>query len=270
MATMTPRSIVHIDRDKCTGCGLCVSACHEGALQLVDGKAQLVRDDYCDGLGACIGECPHDAIRIEVREAAPFDAALVAAHAASAAPVPPVPACPSAQAPGTAVAGGGTPALSGCPSARQRILQPPATDPTAPPSASSLSNWPTQLKLVPVQAAVFQGADLLLSADCVPFAYAAFHADLLAGRVVLQACPKLDDAAFYRDKLTALLAANDIRSVTVARMEVPCCGGLTAIVCEALAASGKTVPLEVVTIGIEGTVLSRQSAGTPCQAGCGH
>jgi NAD-dependent dihydropyrimidine dehydrogenase PreA subunit len=254
MTTSVKRAIVVIDESKCNGCGECISACHEGALQLVDGKARLVRDDYCDGLGACLGECPQGAITVEERDAVPFDEAAVEEHLkGTAAPAPA--ACPSVQAMLTALGAQEGPAC-GCPSAQARELAPAAVDAgeaTAAPSA--LRNWPTQLKLVPVQAPYLAKADLLISADCVPFAYGGFHSQLLPGKVVLQACPKLDDVAFYRDKLAAMFAANEIRSVTVARMEVPCCGGLTAVVRDALEAAGSKAPLTVVTIGIDGDVL---------------
>lgn len=245
MATIT-RKIIKIDEDKCNGCGQCVSACHEGALQLINGKARLVREDFCDGLGACIGECPTGALVMEEREAAAFDeSAVQTAHKPPIAPS----ACPG-------VAAFTTPCS--CPSSQPQSLT-PRTAVEGPAQLSALRNWPTQLMLVPIQAPYLQDAHLLISADCVPFAYGAFHRDLLAGRVVLQACPKLDDAAFYRDKLTAIFQANDIASVTVTRMEVPCCGGLVAIVRDALAASGKRVPCEVLTIGIGGDILDRQS-----------
>lgn len=268
MTTTVKRNIVVIDEDKCNGCGLCIGACHEGALQLVDGKARLVRDDYCDGLGACLGECPQGAITVEEREVAPFDEAAVAEHLGTQAQPPPA-ACPSVQAIlgalGAKAAGGGCPPAQartvggGCPSAQARTVGGPATaaaNDAAPESA--LRNWPTQLSLVPIQAPYLAGADLLISADCVPFAYAAFHQDLLPGKVVLQACPKLDDVAAYRAKLTALFAANDIRSVTVARMEVPCCGGLTSVVRGALEEAGSRAPLTVITIGIDGDVLEER------------
>lgn len=238
MATTMKRQIIRIDEEKCNGCGQCVSACHEGALQLVEGKAKLVRDDYCDGLGACIGDCPQGALSFEEREAPAFDAAAVeAAQRAHAAPAP-----------------------FACPSARARELTPAAAsadDAQAVPSA--LRNWPTQLTLAPVQSPTYRDADLLVCADCVPFAYGGFHQDLLPGKVVMQACPKLDDVAFYREKLTAILAGNDIRSLTVARMEVPCCGGLVAVVRDAVAASGKDLPVEVLVAGIGGEILQRQS-----------
>lgn len=250
MATTVTRNIIRIDEDKCNGCGLCVNACHEGALQLVDGKAKLLREDYCDGLGACIGECPQWALVVEQREAPVFDEAAVEAHLQqSREPAPAV--CPS-------VAGMFS-APCGCPSTQARKLEGAA--PTGPTVAqpSALRNWPTQLALVPVQAGYLQGADLLLSADCAAFAYGAFHQDLLPGKVLLQACPKLDDADFYRQKLAAIFAANDLHSLTIARMEVPCCGGLVAIVRDALAASGKDLPVQVVTLGINGDILTTET-----------
>ncbi|MDD4588673.1 MAG: 4Fe-4S binding protein [Heliobacteriaceae bacterium] len=232
------RKIVKIDAEKCNGCGLCVNACHEGALQLIDGKAVLVKEDYCDGLGACLPECPAGAIMLEEREAAPFDAAAVAKHlAAKVAPVPPKLAC-------------------GCPGTETRLIERrPCT--TAPANAitvaSQLRQWPCQLQLVPVNAAFLAGADLLVAADCTAFAYANIHADFMQGKVTLVGCPKLDDAD-YRAKLTAILQHHPIKSITVLRMEVPCCGGLATAVTQALAASGKNVPCRVVTIGTGGDI----------------
>jgi len=228
----TTRQMIKIDESKCNGCGLCVEACHEGALQLIGGKARLVREDYCDGLGACIGECPQGAISFETREAEAF-------VEPGPAPALSCPSCPSIQP--------------------QAIAAPCTTAPCSEHPQSALRNWPTQLKLAPPQAAYFHGADLLITADCVPFAFAGFHQELLAGKVVLQACPKLDDAEFYVDKLTTIFSQNHIRSLTVARMEVPCCGGLLAIVGRALEASGRDIPVEVVVIGISGDVLDRQA-----------
>ena len=284
MTSTVTRKVIRIDEAKCNGCGECITACREGALQLVDGKATLVKDDFCDGLGACIGECPRGALTFEEREAAPFDEAAVEQHLAAigraavgqvtrpdAVERPAGGGCPSAQARALTPASKQG-AACGCPSAHARTLA-ATPGPTGLPGLqdgaeggsgvrSALANWPTQLMLVPLQAAYLQGADLLISADCVPFAYAGFHQDLLPGKVVLQACPKLDDVDFYREKLTAMFAHNDLQSVTVARMEVPCCGGLVAAVRHALDASGKDIPLEVVTVGVEGEVLDRQSYGS--------
>lgn len=258
------RSIVKIDEEKCDGCGLCVSACHEGALQIIDGKAKLVRDDYCDGLGACLGECPQGAILIEEREAAAFDEAAVEQHLKQTTEPKVHGGCPSAQA--RIIERNPAPAQAspcGCPSAQARSIDRPAACPSVASETvdyeSALQNWPTQLMLAPPQAQYLQGADLLISADCVPFAYAGFHSDLLPGKVVVQACPKLDDTDFYTQKLAAMFAANDINTITVARMEVPCCGGLVAVVKSALRASGKDIPVEIITVGIAGEVLERQS-----------
>lgn len=250
METQVTRKIIRIDEDRCNGCGLCVNACHEGALQLVDGKAKLVRDDYCDGLGDCIGECPQDAIRFEVRPALPYDEAAVAERSGQQGTPA---ACPSVAAMLADVDGRAKPAPCGCPSSQARARAPEQTsDAPAAGQASALANWPTQLSLIPVNAPYLQGADLLISADCVPFAYGAFHQDLLPGKVVIQACPKLDDVQAHTAKLAAIFAANDLRSVTVARMEVPCCGGLTHAVTQAMAASGASTPVTVLTVAIDG------------------
>ncbi len=235
------RKIVRIDADKCNGCGQCVTACVEGAIQLVNGKAQLARDSYCDGLGACLGHCPMDAITVEEREAAEFDekAAMAYAHASAAphAPTPPTGhVCPGTMA--------------------RRMARPSSTSAAAIGEVQSeLTHWPVQLKLVAPNAPALQGADLLLAADCVPFALPDFHARFLRGKALLIGCPKLDDAQFYIEKLTQILTQSDIRSLTVVHMEVPCCSGLTRIAEEALERSGKQVPAHDVTIGIEGKVL---------------
>ncbi len=253
MATTIERKIIKIDEEKCDGCGLCVNACHEGAIQLVNGKAKLMRDDYCDGLGDCIGECPQDAISFEVREAAPYDEAAVQAnmaksHGAAAG------ACPSVQGMLDAIKAKSEESPRGCPSAQARSLAPKQAPQGGQPQESALANWPTQLTLVAPNASYLQGADLLISADCVPFAYGGFHSDLLPGKVVLQACPKLDDTGPYVEKLATIFATSGIHSVTLARMEVPCCGGLVAVVRQALAMADVDVPVEVVTIGVDGSV----------------
>ena len=246
------RKIVTIDRAKCNGCGLCVSACHEGALQMVDGKAKLVSDSYCDGLGACLPKCPVDAIRIEERDAAPFDeAAVLQAQRAKVAPSTPAPAhaCPSRGCPGTMMR-----TLAKKPAA----VVPAAISSGTAPQHSALRQWPCQIKLVPPHAPFFEGADLLVAADCTAFAHAAIHRDFMDGRITLIGCPKLDDVD-YAEKLTAILAAHDIRSLTVLRMEVPCCGGLADAARRADAASGKAIPLRVVVIGTAGDVIESRN-----------
>jgi len=232
------REIVKIDEEKCNGCGLCVPACAEGAIKIVDGKARLIADNLCDGLGACLGHCPQDAIIIEKRTAAEFDEAAVEEHLKSA----------DRPAPAPHAAGHG-----GCPSARLMSFESPAASAaSAPARASELRQWPVQMHLVPPSAPFLKNADLLLAADCVPFAYADFHKDFLTGKALLIGCPKLDDGQAYLQKLTAILQQNDIRSLTVLHMEVPCCTGLVMIARQAIAASGRDVSLETVRIGIQG------------------
>jgi ferredoxin len=228
------RKIIRIDEEKCDGCGLCAEACHEGAIRVIDGKAKLVKESYCDGLGDCLGPCPRGAITLVEREADAYDEAAVKRHLASR-PEPPVCGCP-----GSAV--------------RHLEASPPAATPSGP-LPSRLSHWPVQITLIPPSAPFLAGADLLITADCVPFAYAGLHDDFMAGRVVLVGCPKLDDAAHYQQKLTEVFATCDPRSVTVLYMEVPCCGGLVRLVRAALTASGDSVPLRLVRIGIRGAVL---------------
>ncbi len=235
------RKIVTIDEEKCTGCGLCIAACHEGALQLVDGKAKLVTDSYCDGLGACLPACPADAIHIIEREAGAFDEAAVAAARLAASPAPP------------------SPLPCGCPGTMAKTLaRKPAPEPAAADTAavteSRLANWPVQIKLVPVHAPYLQHAALLIAADCTAFAFPDIHRRFMANKVTLIGCPKLDSGD-YAEKLTALFQANDLRSVTVLRMEVPCCGGIVEAVKRALAASGKVIPWRVVTFATDGTLL---------------
>jgi len=256
------REIVRIDEEKCDGCGLCVPACAEGAIRIVDGKARLIAENLCDGLGACLGHCPKDAIIIEKRQADEFDEAAVTAHLKTEGK--PAPAhhapqhtahahagCPSAQVKSFAPPAHG----GGCPSAALRTLAPqpePAAADTAGTRPSELRQWPVQMHLVPPSAPFLQGADLLLAADCAPFAYADFHKDLLKGKALLIGCPKLDDGQAYLQKLTAMLQQNDIKSLTVVHMEVPCCSGLIMIARQAVSASGKEVPLETVRVGIHG------------------
>ena len=231
------RKIVHIDEEKCNGCGACAAACHEGAIAMVDGKARLLRDDYCDGLGDCLPACPADAIRIIEREADPYDDAAVKANQARPGrPVPPA---------------------GGCPGSMARALSPaeaPASPADRPGPQSQLRQWPVQIKLVPVRAPWFDGARLLVAADCSAYAYAGFHERFIRGRITLVGCPKLDGVD-YAEKLTEILSANDIREVTVVRMEVPCCGGLEQAVRTALQRSGKFIPWQVVTLSADGRVL---------------
>lgn len=245
------RKIVKIDQEKCDGCGLCVPSCAEGAIAIVNGKAVLSADNLCDGLGACLGECPRDAITVEEREADEFDEAAVEKHlAAQGKPAPPQHHAPAAQA-HQHHAGGG------CPGSRAMSFARPQESSTAQPAGSrqsQLAQWPVQLHLVPVTAPYFQGADLLITADCVPVAYAGYHEDFLKGKAVVMGCPKLDDNQFYLQKLTDIFSKSDIRSITVLKMEVPCCGGIAVAAQQALAACGREIPFKVVTIGIQGEI----------------
>lgn len=235
MATKTLRKIIHIDEEKCDGCGLCVPSCEEGAIQIIDGKAKLVAENLCDGLGNCLGECPRGAITIEEREAEEFDEEAVEEHLCGL------------NAPAASPCSGG-----GCPGAAAMDLGAPAAREAAVGQPSQLRNWPVQLTLVPVHAPWLEDADLLISADCVPYALGSFHGDLLAGRQVITACPKLDDVEPYLRKLTEIFGAHDIRSVTVARMEVPCCSGLAALVRAALERAGSDTPYEELIVRIGG------------------
>ena len=230
------RQIIQIDEGKCNGCGLCARACHESAIAIVDGKARLLRDDYCDGLGDCLPACPTGAIAFVRREAAAYDEAAVKARQQQMA----------------------SPATGGCPGSRIRafnrregVSDLPASDALIP---SQLRQWPVQIKLAPVSAPYFAGADLLVAADCTAYAYGDFHREFIRGHVTLIGCPKLDDVD-YADKLGAILSANDIASVTVVRMEVPCCGGIEHAVCRAIEGSGKDIPCRVVTVSIDGRLL---------------
>lgn len=240
------RAIVRIDEDKCNGCGLCIPSCAEGALQIVNGKARLIADKLCDGLGACLGDCPQNALIIEERDADSFDEEAVHAHLEAQK----AKAAPQAE-----------PYGCGCPGTMARTLH--ARKEAAPvaeggASPSELTQWPVQLKLVNPAAAYFKNADLLIAADCVPFAYADFHKNLLRGRAVAIGCPKLDDAMPYVEKIAEIIRVNGLRSITVAHMEVPCCSGLISIVREAVKRSGSNVPVETVQISIDGTVNRRQ------------
>lgn len=234
------RKIIHIDEEKCNGCGACVTACHEGAIGLVNGKAKLMRDDYCDGFGDCLPGCPTGAITFEEREAAAYDEQAVLENkqkkAAAAAP-----------------------AHAGCPGHQMHQFnrKPAPAAPTAGMSMpSQLGQWPCQIKLVPVNAPYFNGAKLLIAADCTAYAYANIHQEFMQGKITLIGCPKLDSVD-YSEKLTAILSQNDIKSVTVLRMEVPCCGGLEHAAVTALKNSGKFIPWQVVTFSIDGRILDR-------------
>lgn len=237
------RKIVRIAEDKCNGCGQCVKACAEGAIALVDGKARLVSDTYCDGLGACLGECPQGAITIEERSADAFDEEAAKKHVHKLQQSKAKEKLPC-----------------GCPGtmARQMKRQPPAAACTGQGEQSQLTHWPVQLKLVPPAAPYLEGADLLLVADCVPFAFAGFHTRFLSGRAVVIGCPKLDDAQYYIEKLATILKTAAPRSVTVVHMEVPCCSGLTRIAHLAHEEAELDIPLRDVTIGINGEVLLEQ------------
>jgi len=239
------RNIIEIDRDKCNGCGLCINACHEGALKLVNGKAQLVSDVYCDGLGACLPECPTGAIKIVEREASAFSEDAVNQMKAVLAKTAKVqPEKLPCGCPGTMMKTFHTDAPAACPSESQP--QAPAT--------SQLRNWPVQLKLVPAMAPYLNGASLLIAADCTAYAYPALHERFMRGKVTLIGCPKLDDGD-YTEKLTDILKMNDIQKVTVIRMEVPCCAGIAQAVKQALMNSGKMIPWQVVTISTDGRIL---------------
>ena len=228
------RRIIHIDREKCNGCGLCAAACHEGAIEMVEGKAVLTREDYCDGLGDCLPACPTGAITFEEREAPAYDhAAVLAAKAAKAAQAAPLPC--------------------GCPGSQSRALRREEAAAPAGECPSQLRQWPVQIKLAPVNAPYFDGCDLLIAADCTAYAYGSFHRDFIRGKVTLIGCPKLDEGD-YAEKLSAILAQNDVKSVTVARMTVPCCGGIQRAAEAAVAASGKNIPLRVAVISPDGVL----------------
>ena len=248
--SQTMRKIVKIDEDKCDGCGLCVPDCAEGAIKVIDGKARLLAENLCDGLGACLGACPKDAITIEERPADEFDEAAVAARMEASAP---------ADQASAAVATPAEPTPRGCPGTMRRDLSPaPTAAPAAgapAPRTSRLSQWPVQLSLLPAGGAMWEGADVLIAADCVAFAMPDFHERLLADKKLAIACPKLDNVQPYVDKLAAVFAGAAVKSITVAHMEVPCCTGIVMVVRKALAAAGRSdIPVRDITIGLDGTV----------------
>ena len=245
MVTKTVRNIVKIDEEKCNGCGACIVSCAEGALKIIDGKAKLISEKYCDGLGNCL-DCPQGAISIEEREAEVFDETAVEEHLKTEE---------------------SSDTLScGCPSAsvtqfeRTASADTPATVPVAEPSGngyqSRLGHWPVQLTLVPPTASFLKGADVVLSADCVPFAYGGFHRDFLGDKALLVACPKLDDFQAHQKKLTEVLKQSGLKSLTVVHMEVPCCSGLVHMAKQAILASGNVIPFKDITVGIKGDIIS--------------
>jgi len=241
MTTKTIRKIIKIDEEKCDGCGNCVLACAEGALQIINGKAKIISENYCDGLGACLGECPQGAITIEEREAEEFDEEAVKHHLEEKETVTEKLPC-------------------GCPSTMVSQFEIQEATEVVPSAAvyqsSMLRHWPVQLTLVPSTAPFLQGADLVLAADCVPFAYTGFHADFLRNHSLLVACPKLDDFQAHQNKLTEILRHSQVKSLTVVHMEVPCCSGLVHMAKQAIRLSGKDIPLEEVTVGIKGALKS--------------
>ncbi len=235
------RKIVHIDEEKCDGCGICVDACHEGALQLIDGKARLVSESYCDGLGDCLPECPQGAIILEEREAEPFDEEAVKKNI---------------EARKLNIADTLT---CGCPGAESKVIHrensvAASINPLAQKAESRLAQWPCQIKLVPVNAPYLDNAHLLIAADCTAFAYAGIHEDFMRNKITLMGCPKLDSVD-YSEKLTEILMAHQIKSITILRMEVPCCNGIVNAVKKAMTESQKMIPWHVVTISTAGKII---------------
>ncbi len=273
------RKMIVIDEEKCTGCGLCVQGCPEGALQIIDGKARLVSENFCDGLGACVGECPEDALKVEEREAQPYDEVKVLKNIIEKGPNVvkehlkhlyehgekeylkqalqfmnaekiPVPSFTEGRSVGAGCMGSG----GGCPGSQVVSLEAEEiTDDQVPAQVSHLRQWPVQLRLIPPHAPFLKNADLLFAADCVPFAYPSFHRDYLAGKVLIVFCPKLDhDAEEYIEKLTDIFQEQDIRSISIVRMEVPCCSGVKMIVDAALKRAGVSIPLKEDVISLRG------------------
>ena len=244
------RRVIEIDRDKCNGCGACAAACQEGAIGMVDGKAALLRDDYCDGLGNCLPHCPTNAITFVEREAAAFDEKAVAAAQLAKKAEALIGSAPVTR---SGCSGSAPLHLGGCPSSQAAELREnPADAPMQSAAVSRLMQWPIQIKLLPVQAPFYQGARLLIAADCTAFSRADFHERFMKGHITMIGCPKLDEGD-YAEKLTEIIRLNDIREVTIVRMEVPCCGGLQRAAETALRESGKFLPWQVVTLGRDGT-----------------
>ena len=259
------RKIIHIDEEKCNGCGLCANACHEGAIDIVDGKARLVREHFCDGFGDCLPNCPTGAISFEEREAPAYDEAAVKAAQQNKKNeklkeiMQIEDETKRREAMKAHLAAGGNPPAGGCPGSRMKQLERTGAAPSEPTGSgyrpvSRLAQWPCQIKLLPTKAPFFDGAKLLIAADCTAYAYASLHEDFMKGKITVIGCPKLD-AVDYSEKLTAIIRDNDIKSVTIVRMEVPCCGGLQRAAENALKASGKFIPWQVVTISCDGKIM---------------
>lgn len=227
------RKIIRIDEEKCNGCGACATACHEGAIEMINGKAKLTREDYCDGLGDCLPACPTNAITFEEREAPSYnEAAVLAAKQRKASRTLPC----------------------GCPGSQSKALKRETSASSTPVCTSQLMQWPVQIKLAPINAPYFDGANLLIAADCTAYAYGNFHNEFIRNHITLIGCPKLDEGD-YAEKLTQIITNNNIKSVTIIRMEVPCCGGIEHAAKQALQASGKFIPWRVVTISTDGKIL---------------
>ena len=259
MTTRTARKIVRIDEDKCTGCGICIPSCAEGALQIIDGKARLISEKFCDGLGACLGECPEGAITIEERAAEGFDEELVKEHLAIHQEAEDELPCGCPGSTVTQFEKQEEELPCGCPGSTvtqfEKQVAAEAVPQTRGAQPSMLGHWPVQLTLVPPKAPFLQGTDLVHAAHCVPFAYAGFHQDFLSDHSLLIACPKLDDFQAHLKKLTDILSQSDVKSLTVVHMEVPCCSGLVHMARQAIRASGSEIPLSEVTVGVRGEVL---------------